>query len=221
MIELSRVKLFRSKGRHPLTVLDIPNWRVRPGERLALSGPSGSGKSTLLHTLAGLLPISQGTIKVCGRDIYQMSESERDRFRASTIGVVYQNFNLLPGFSALENVLLAMTFSPGRPDKPAARQMLEEVGLGHRLKHFPRELSSGEQQRVAVARALIKRPLLLLADEPTAALDPENTQAVLTLILDMCRKYACTLVLVSHSPEVMGQFTHTLTLSDINQTTTA
>jgi putative ABC transport system ATP-binding protein len=146
-----------------------------------------------------------------------MSEAQRDRFRSQYIGYIYQNFNLLQGFTALENVLMGMTFSPRRPDPEEAERLLDEVGLSHRLRYRPSNMSSGEQQRVAVARALANRPKLLLADEPTASLHPVNKEDVLRMLLSMCDRHGCTLVLVTHEKEVISMFEKTATFLELNR----
>ena len=146
-----------------------------------------------------------------------MSEAQRDSFRARYVGIIFQNFNLLHGFTALENVLVGMTFSPRKPDIAEAEHLLNEVGLSHRLNYLPSRLSAGEQQRVAVARALANRPRLLLADEPTASLHPVNKKDVLRLLLDMCDRHGCTLVLVTHEREVISLFENTVTFLELNR----
>jgi ABC-type lipoprotein export system ATPase subunit len=146
-----------------------------------------------------------------------MSEAERDRFRSQYIGYIYQNFNLLQGYTALENVLMGMTFSPRKIDREEAKHLLDEVGLSHRLNYFPFQMSFGEQQRVAVARALANRPQLLLADEPTASLHPVNKDDVLRLLQEICEKYGCTLVLVTHEREIIALFEKTVTFLDFNR----
>lgn len=217
IIELDSLEIVFHRGKEPLKVLDIPDWGVEEGEQVTIFGPSGSGKSTFLHALAGLLPVSKGRLRVCGEALNEMSEGRRDRFRAQYIGYIYQNFNLLQGFTALENVLLGMTFSPQKSDPKEARRLLAEVGLSHRLKYHPSQMSAGEQQRVAVARALANRPKLLLADEPTASLHPDNKEDVLRLLLDVCNRHGCTLVLVTHEREVIGLFENTVTFLEFNR----
>jgi len=217
IIEIDSLEIVFDQGKEPLKVLDIPQWTVEEGVQVAIFGPSGSGKSTFLHALAGLLPLSRGRLRVCGEPLEGLSEAARDRFRARNIGYIYQNFNLLQGFTALENVLLGMTFSPRKGDSKEARRLLDEVGLSHRLKYCPSQMSSGEQQRVAVARALANRPKLLLADEPTASLHPVNKEDVLRLLLDVCRKHGCTLVLVTHEREVIDLFERTVSFIELNQ----
>ncbi len=200
-----------------LPILDIPRFFVDDGEQMVLVGPSGCGKTTLLHVIAGISRADSGRIKLDGIDIARYSEAMRDRIRADKIGYVFQTFNLLPGFTALENVLLGMTFARGAKDKRRARQLLDRVGLGPRVTHKPTALSVGEQQRVAVARALANRPRLLLADEPTANVDPANQQSIVNLIRETCREEKVALVMVTHSLEVAQQFDRVDRLEDINQ----
>jgi putative ABC transport system ATP-binding protein len=199
------VQKYRS-GQNGLTVLDVPEWQLERGEQAAISGPSGSGKSTFLNTLAGLLQPAGGRVEVCGQDLVGMSEAERDRFRARHVGYIFQTFNLLQGYSALENVLLGATFSHQRVDGAHVRALLERVGLAHRLGHVPSEMSIGEQQRVAIARALAKKPELILADEPTGSLDPRHTAEIVSLLRDACRDEGCSLVVVSHEAAVVEAF---------------
>lgn len=216
IIEIESLEVAFGSGKDTLKVLDIPYWSAEEGDRVAIFGPSGSGKSTFLHALAGLLQPSSGKITVCGYSLESMAEAERDGFRAQYIGYIYQNFNLLHGFTALENVLMGMTFSPFKADPKEAERLLDEVGLSHRLKYRPPQMSSGEQQRVAVARALANRPKLLLADEPTASLHPMNKEDVLRLLLDVCDRHGCTLVLVTHEREVISLFEKTVTFMELN-----
>ena len=217
IIELESVEVKFNAGNESMKVLDIPRWNVKHGDRVAIFGPSGSGKSTFLNTLSGLLPATKGKINVCGHALETMSEAQRDSFRSRYIGIIFQNFNLLQGFSALENVLVGMTFSPRKPDLEEAQHLLDEVGLSHRFSYLPSQLSAGEQQRVAVARALANRPKLLLADEPTASLHPVNKEDVLRLLMDMCDRQGCTLVLVTHEQEVISLFQNTVTFLELNR----
>ena len=143
---------------------------------------------------------------VCGQDLGQLSESDRDHFRARHIGYIFQDFNLLQGYTAVENVLLGMTFSRQRPDRQHAQDLLTRVGLSHRDKHRPSEMSIGERQRVAIARALAGKPELILADEPTGSLDPFHALEVVKLLGEACREHGCSLVVVSHDPGVVGGF---------------
>ena len=199
-----------------LPVLDIESFFVAAGEQMVLMGRSGSGKTTLLHVIAGISRPDSGRVWIEDWDIALLSEAERDRFRAERIGYVFQTFNLLPGFTALENVLLAMRFTGRRVDRTRARKLLERVGLQHRETHRPAQLSVGEQQRVAVARALANRPKLLLADEPTANIDTGNQVQVLSLLQETCREENVALVLVTHAPEVAKQFERVERLEEFN-----
>lgn len=217
MLQLRDVKKsFTEPDGTPLPILDIASFELGPGEQMVLVGPSGCGKSTLLHVVAGISRPDSGHVKINGWDITLMTEAESDRFRAETIGYVFQTFNLLPGFSALENVMLGMRFARGRVDRGRAKQLLERVGLGHRMTHKPTALSVGEQQRVSVARALANRPKLVLADEPTANVDSGHQQQIIDLLRETCREEGVTLLIVTHSPEVARQFERVDRLEDFN-----
>jgi ABC-type lipoprotein export system ATPase subunit len=204
-----------------LPILDIPIFDVANAEQMGLVGKSGCGKTTLLHTIAGITRADAGEVKIDGIDIANLSEAGVDKVRAVKIGYVFQTFNLLPGFTAYENVLLGMTFARGRKDPARARQLLDRVGLSHRATHKPAALSVGEQQRVAVARALANRPSLLLADEPTANIDPRNQQKIVDLIRETCREEGVSLIIVTHSLDVAGQFERVDKLEEINLVTAA
>jgi putative ABC transport system ATP-binding protein len=202
-------------------VIDIEHFSLADGEQVALVGSSGSGKTTLLHLIAGILTPDGGTIlfNPLGEeqtDLTRLSEAERDVFRGRHIGYIFQTHHLLPGFTALENVLLGMSFTGHRPDPAWATRLLNEVGLSERLNYKPQKLSVGQQQRVAVARALANRPSLVLADEPTGALDPVNAQQVLELIRRLCAEVKASLLLVSHDPGITKQFPRVVTLSELN-----
>src|SRR5438874_6816 len=219
MLQLRHVqKSYTEPDAWRLPILDMPQFDVTNGEQMALVGKSGCGKTTLLHTIAGITRADAGEIKIDGIDIAKLSEAGVDKVRADRIGYVFQTFNLLPGFSALENVLLGMTFARGRKDPQRARQLLDRVGLSHRATHKPAALSVGEQQRVAVARALANKPSLLLADEPTANIDPRNQQKIVDLIRETCREEGVSLVMVTHSQEVAAQFERVDKLEEINRT---
>ena len=218
MLQLRQVKKsYREPDGGRLPILDIPTFDVASGEQMVLVGKSGCGKTTLLHTIAGITRADEGEIRIDNIDIATLSEAGVDKVRAAKLGYVFQTFNLLPGFTALENVLLGMTFARGRKDVARARQLLERVGLAHRATHRPTALSVGEQQRVAVARALANRPSLLLADEPTANIDPRNQQKIVDLIRDTCREEGVSLIVVTHSMEVAHQFDRVDRLEEINQ----
>jgi len=200
-----------------LLVLDIPEWHMDAGDQVAVSGPSGSGKSTFLNTLAGLVSPTNGKVVVCDRDLTAMNEAERDGFRARHVGYIFQTFNLLQGYTALENVLVGMSFSRRKPDREFARALLRRVGLESRLSHYPAQLSIGEQQRVAIARALSKKPELILADEPTGSLDPRHSGDVVALLRDTCRDSGCSLLVVSHEPGVVQAFERRLDFLQLNR----
>jgi ABC-type lipoprotein export system ATPase subunit len=210
-------KSFTQPDGTELRILDIPEFHVVPGEQMVLVGRSGCGKTTLLHVIAGISRPNSGRVRIDDWDLTLMSESECDRFRAERIGYVFQTFNLLPGFTALENVLLSMRFARGRPDKVRARQLLKRVGLEHRITHKPTMLSVGEQQRVAVARALANKPRLLLADEPTANVDAGHQQQILDLLRETCGEENVAIVMVTHSAEVAKQFPRVDRLEDFNR----
>ncbi len=217
-LELRQVlKAYRTPDGATMTVLDIPEFIVATGEQVALIGPSGSGKSTLLNAIAGITRVDSGEIRIGGTDICRLSEVARDRLRAERIGFVYQSFNLLPAFTALENVLLGMSFGGKSSDRGRAMVLLERVGLGQRLHHKPTQLSVGEQQRVAVARALANQPKLLLADEPTASVDRANQQTILDLIRETCREGSVSLLLVTHAGEVAEQLDRVEQLTNFNR----
>ncbi|MFD0673160.1 ABC transporter ATP-binding protein [Cohnella sp. GCM10027633] len=203
------VKSYPSEGKQSFRVLDVRRFGMKAGERAALVGPSGSGKSTLLHLIAGIVRPTEGAIRVLDRQLEAMGESELDRFRARHIGYVFQNFNLLPGFTAAENVLAAMRFGSaslsGKEKRERASRLLEQVGLGHRLRHRPSQLSQGEQQRVAIARALANRPSLVLADEPTASLDAANAVLVFELLARVCSEEGAALLLSTHDMELAAK----------------
>jgi len=218
MLELKNVKKsYVEANGHTLPILDISTFSVPQGEQMVLWGPSGSGKTTLLHVIAGITSADSGSIQIDGVDITTLSEAGRDRFRAAKMGYVFQTFNLLPAFTASENVLLGMTFARGRRDHNRAQQLLGRVGLSARASHKPGAMSVGEKQRVAVARALANRPRLLLADEPTANVDPTNQQNVVDLIRETCHEEKIALILVTHATEVAEQFDRVVRLEEINQ----
>lgn len=209
-------KSYREPDGAALPILNIAEFALQSGEQAALLGPSGGGKTTLLNVIAGITMPDAGSVTIDGIDITRLHEVGRDRFRAQKIGFVFQTFNLLPAFTALENVLLGMSFSGKAVDRRRAEELLGKVGLSHRLHHRPARMSVGEQQRVAVARSLANRPSLLLADEPTANVDVKNQTTVLDLICDGCRENQVSLLMVTHSLEVAGRFPRVEKLGDFN-----
>jgi len=197
-------------------VLDIPHFTLDAGEEVALEGSSGSGKTTLLHTIAGILRPDAGSVRLCGTDVFALSEAQRDTFRARTIGYVFQSFHLLAAYTALENVLLGMAFGRG-PDRAFARSLLADLDLGDRLDHRPAQLSIGQRQRVAVARALAARPRLVLADEPTGNLDRQRARDALALMRELCARQDAALLVVSHDQEVLAGFERRIALAELSR----
>jgi ABC-type lipoprotein export system ATPase subunit len=210
-------KFYREPDGKPVPVLGIDSFEVEHAEQVSLVGASGGGKTTLLNIISGILVPDSGEVVVDDNNVAAMTEVVRDRFRASRIGIVFQTFNLLAGFSAIENVLLGMSFSGQPVDRDFAKSLLERVGLGHRLNNIPQRLSVGEQQRVAVARALANKPVLLLADEPTANVDPENQKLILDLICDTCREHNVSLLMVTHDLNVAESLDRVEKLSSFNR----
>jgi ABC-type lipoprotein export system ATPase subunit len=212
--QLKKAYVAPDGGTH--VVVDVPEFSLAAQAQVALSGESGSGKTTFLNLIAGILAPDSGSIKLNGQELAGLSESARDRLRATSIGYIFQTFNLLQGYTALENVLLGMSFGPGA-DREFAKALLKRVGLEAKLNHLPRQLSTGQQQRVAVARALANRPQLVLADEPTGNLDHANARDALTLIREACRENGAALLLVSHDRDVLGKFETVQELAKLNR----
>jgi lipoprotein-releasing system ATP-binding protein len=207
MLEVSNISKEYATPRGPLAILSGVNLSLRRGDSAAIMGPSGSGKSTLLYILGALEPPSSGSVKLDGRDPFQLPEKELAAFRNQSIGFIFQEHCLLPQCSVLENVLVPTLVGPsdaGYADR--ARKLLAHVGLGDRLDHRPSELSGGEKQRVALARALIRRPLLLLCDEPTGNLDESSGDVVASLLLELHKEQQTILIVVTHSPGLAGRF---------------
>ncbi len=198
------------------TVVDVPTFAMDAGEQFALQGSSGCGKTTFLNLIAGILRPDSGDITIDGHRLRSMSEAGRDRLRAHSLGYVFQTFNLLQGYTALENVLLGMMFGAGR-DTEYARNLLERVGLADRMQYRPRQLSVGQQQRVAVARALANKPKLVLADEPTGNLDHNHARESLALIREICAESGAALLLVSHDRDIIAQFDHVREFAELNR----
>ncbi len=196
-------------------VLSIDRLEVPRGAQWVITGASGSGKTTFLNIVSGILAPDAGRVRVADVEITGLSEAGRDRFRARNIGFVFQTFNLLQGFTALENILLAMLFA-GKPDRSRAGELLDRVGLQDRKTYRPAELSVGQQQRVAIARALANRPQLILADEPTGNLDPKTGDSIVDLLKEVCREGGETLILVTHQPHVMESFKDVTDLSKLS-----
>jgi putative ABC transport system ATP-binding protein len=218
MLRLEEIrKSYRQPDGQVVPILDIAEFTVDVGEQVVLIGDSGCGKTTLLHVIAGIIRPDSGRIILNGTDVTRYSEAGRDVIRANNIGYVFQTFNLLPAFSALENVKLGMSFARKAVAADRAERLLERVGLSHRLHNKPRALSVGEQRRVAVARALVNKPGLILADEPTANVDTRNQQQIIDLIRETCREENIALLMVTHSMDVARQFDRVDRLPEINR----
>jgi putative ABC transport system ATP-binding protein len=214
MIELTDVSRTVSSGAGTLTILHPLTLSIPRGRTVALTGPSGSGKSTLLGLIAGLDAPTTGRIVLDGTDVTALGEEALARLRGAKVGIVFQFFHLLPALTAYENVLVPMEIA-GVSDAPArARRLLDDVGLGARGHHYPSQLSGGEQQRVAIARALANDPPILLADEPTGNLDTTTGQQIIDLLVTVNRSRGCTLLLVTHDPDLAALADEVLVLRD-------
>jgi putative ABC transport system ATP-binding protein len=217
MIELRGVSKTVDSGGQPLTILHSLDYSIASGQFVAIVGPSGSGKSTLLGLLAGLDAPSTGSIVVDGVDITTLGEDRLARLRGEKIGFVFQFFHLVPSLTAFENVLIPMEISGRRDAAARARQLLGEVGLTDRAHHYPSQLSGGEQQRIAIARALANDPPIVLADEPTGNLDSSTGRHIMELLMRVHRARGTTLVLVTHDAELAALADSRLVLRDGRQ----
>ena len=200
MIDAAKLCKTYQQGATKVHALKNISFSLNAGESLAVTGPSGSGKTTLLSILAGLETPSSGTLAMAGENILLKSEKEKTSFRVKNIGIVFQQFHLLPHLTALENVSLPLEIAGEKDFIPQAQKMLEQVGLGHRLHHFPSQMSGGEQQRTAIARACIAHPRVLLADEPTGNLDQQSGRQAMDILFSLVKNSA--LVLVTHNMEL-------------------
>jgi putative ABC transport system ATP-binding protein len=214
VIDASNVTLSLGSGAGRVEILRGIDLQVASGESVALLGPSGSGKSSLMAVLSGLEQASGGTIRIAGEDFTALGEDGLARARQGRIGIVLQAFHLLPTMTALENVAVPMELAGAGDAYPAARAELEAVGLGHRVTHYPAQLSGGEQQRVAIARAMAPRPALLFADEPTGNLDAATGNAVLDLLFDRQRETGATLLVITHDPALAARCGRVLEMQD-------
>jgi putative ABC transport system ATP-binding protein len=214
MIELRDVSKTVQSGGHPLTILHPLTMTVPAGQCLAIIGPSGSGKSTLLGLIAGLDSPTSGQVLIDGVDITRLDEDSLARLRGEKVGFVFQFFHLVPSLTALENILVPMEIAGRRDARTRAQLLLDEVGLHDRGHHYPSQLSGGEPQRIAIARALANDPPLILADEPTGNLDSTNGQHILDLLLQVRKTRKATLVVVTHDPSVAAIADARLTLRD-------
>lgn len=197
---------------HALRGVDLD---VKAGEFLSIIGPSGSGKSTLFHIIGGLTPPTEGTVRVAGEDLTALTDAGRTRMRRRTVGFVFQKFNLLPNLTARDNIAVARYLggSDSAPD-PQFEEVLKVLGIAARLDHKPNALSGGEQQRIAIARAIVNRPAILLADEPTGNLDTENSKAVLEVLRDLNGRLGQTILMITHNPEAAAYGHRTVQMRD-------
>lgn len=214
VLSLDDVRLTLTGSAGPVEILRGISANINRGESVGLTGPSGSGKSSALMLMGGLERATSGRVMALGQDLTEMDEDALARFRRGRMGIVFQSFHLVPTMTALENVALPLEIA-GEPDAwPRAEAELHAVGLGHRLGHYPTEMSGGEQQRVALARAMAPRPALLLADEPTGNLDAANGVAIMDLLFGLQAEHGATLVLVTHAPELAARCDRVLHLAD-------
>ena len=212
MIAVEQLAKSVSDSTGVLDILRDINLSFAQGETVAIVGASGSGKSTLLSILAGLDTPSRGTVRLQGQDMFALSEDQRASLRAQKMGFVFQSFQLLGNLTALENVMLPLELAGARDARGRATQMMERVGLGQRLNHYPKLMSGGEQQRVALARAFVVEPAVLLADEPTGSLDFATGQAVMELMFALNRERGTTLILVTHDRTIAAQCDRSITI---------
>lgn len=209
--------VYHSPAAQPRPVLDIPDWTLEAGQQVLLKGISGSGKTTLFNITAGLLAPTEGEVLYGEQSLYALNEAARDRFRAEHIGYVFQNHYLLPTLTAVENVVMPMAFAqkfPNREWRTRAIDMLTRLGLGDHLNYRPAKLSAGQRLRVAIARAVVNEPQVLLADEPTAALDSAAAETVMDILQDLCRQHQSILIVASHDPALERRFSTIAHLAD-------
>ena len=214
LIDLADVRLSFGEGAARVDVLNGASLSLLPGESAALLGPSGSGKSSLLAVTAGLERATGGKARLLGSDMGALDEDALARLRGRGVGIVLQSFHLLPTMTAIENVAVPLELAGEKDAKDRARAELEAVGLGHRLNHYPAQLSGGEQQRVAIARATAPRPKLLLADEPTGNLDAATGAAIIDLLFDRASAAGAGLLVITHDPEIAARAGRVLKMAD-------
>ena len=207
-------KTYRAPDGSPHEVIRIGRLEIPDGAQWVITGRSGSGKTTFLNLVGGIVTPDAGRVHIGDTDVTSLSEARRDRFRARHLGYVFQTFNLLDGFDALENVLVAMLFGGG-VDRDRATRLLDRVGLSDRRHYRPSQLSVGQQQRVAIARALANDPQVILADEPTGNVDPATGETIIKLLKEVCDESRRTLLLVTHQPQVVASFPDVMDLSKL------
>lgn len=214
MIKVKDLSVKYKSGGQEITVLSDISLEVKSGEVVAIVGPSGSGKSTLLGMIAGLDKPHAGSITIDGQSLGELSEDEIALFRRDKVGIIFQSFHLIPTLTALENVMVPLEMNKNPEAAVRGKALLKLVGLEERMDHYPRQLSGGEQQRVAVSRAFANRPLILLADEPTGNLDSATGKLVIDQLVQLHREYGTTLLLATHDPALAGQAGRVVTLRD-------
>jgi len=214
MIVLADAELHLASAGGNVNILRGINLSIAAGETIGVIGPSGSGKSTMMMVIAGLERLTGGKIAVAGQDLAALDEDAIARFRGANVGIVFQAFHLIPTMSALENVAVPLEFAGKADPFDVARESLEAVGLGHRLDHYPSQLSGGEQQRVAIARAFAPQPRLLLADEPTGNLDGETGASIIETLFDLSARRETTLLLITHDPAIAARCGRVVHLRD-------
>jgi len=223
ILNVRNLKKTYTSGSKNLTVIDDISFSIEEGDTFAIVGPSGSGKTTLLGLCAGLDEINEGTIELCGEDLSVLNEDQRALLRNEKVGFIFQDFQLLPTLTALENVSVPLELQGAANASKDAMELLNKVGLGDRHDHYPSQLSGGEQQRVALARAFSNKPSILFADEPTGNLDEETGEKVIKLLFDLNKEMGTTLVIVTHDLELANLNKHVLRLKGgkivINETT--
>jgi len=214
MINVKDLSVKYQSGGQEITVLSDISLEVKSGEVVAIEGPSGSGKSTLLGMIAGLDKPHAGSITIDGQSLGELSEDEVALFRRGKVGIIFQSFHLIPTLTALENVMVPLEMNKNPKATERGKALLKVVGLEERMDHYPRQLSGGEQQRVAVSRAFANRPLILLADEPTGNLDSATGKLVIDQLVQLHREYGTTLLLATHDPVLAGQAGRVVILRD-------
>jgi putative ABC transport system ATP-binding protein len=212
ILKITGLKKTFSSGNKELTVLNDISFEVEQGKTFSIIGPSGSGKTTLLGLCAGLDEPTEGEIELCGQQLTDLNEDQRAQLRNKEVGFIFQNFQLLPTLTALENVSVPLELQGDKQAAKKSKALLEKVGLGHRFDHYPSQLSGGEQQRVALARAFANRPSILFADEPTGNLDEDTGEKVIQLLFELNKEAGTTLVIISHDLDLANRTQHILRL---------
>ncbi len=214
IIDIENLQLHLKSEAGDLQILKNINQKMQQGQTICIVGPSGSGKTSLMMLLGGLEKPTSGTITIQNTEITELDENQLAKFRQEHIGIVFQNFHLIPTMTAVENIAIPLEFAGEKDAFKKAEEALEQVGLKERAKHYPSQLSGGEQQRVAIARAFVSMPKILLADEPTGNLDVETGQKIIDLMFNLCEKSGTTLVLITHDPELAAKCDQRLHLID-------